>query len=214
MAESVSLETTDKIHLAADFYPAGGDHCALLLHMMPATKDSWRLLAERLAAVGISSLAFDFRGHGQSTDAGKLDYHHFTAAEQQAKIKDVQAGFAWLRARGFAEKDLVLVGASIGANLALQFLAAHPHIPLAIALSPGLDYHGVQPLGAIQRLKPGQLAILVASDEDQAATEAVQVLKQSQSDLTTVFGFHGLGHGTDILDHKPEFIDHLLKYFP
>ncbi len=39
-------------------------------------------------------------------------------------------------------EDQACVDASIGANLAIQALQKHSSILSAIALSPGLDYHG------------------------------------------------------------------------
>src|SRR5207245_1856203 len=96
----------------------------LLLHMMPAVKESWQELAKALNEAGLSALAIDFRGHGESvskSDGTRLNYKDFADEQQQAKILDVRGAMEWLRARGAQDSQIAVIGASIGANLALQY---------------------------------------------------------------------------------------------
>ena len=62
-----TIHTIDGVALIGEWtLPAGATTAALLLHMMPATRQSWRGLVQALSAANIASLAIDLRGHGES----------------------------------------------------------------------------------------------------------------------------------------------------
>ena len=151
--EPVLLKSIDGASITGAFYAADqlrGQ--ALLLHMMPATKESWSAFAYALAERGIACLAIDFRGHGAS-DGGPDGYRRFSDAEHQAKRLDVDAALAWLRGKGAA--PLRVAGASIGANLAIRAAAEHDDIVACLALSPGLAYRGVTTADAVAGMREG-----------------------------------------------------------
>lgn len=214
MSEKVTLKTEDGVDIVGDFYDAGESKFAILLHMMPATKESWKPFAEKLLDAGYSSIAVDERGHGESTMGGALDYQAFDPHEQQEKIRDVNAAFEFLKAKGATVENTVAIGASIGANLAIQFQHSHSKLPMAIALSPGLDYQGILTKPLVSDLSPGQEAILVASQEDARSAEAIQELNTANPQQTRVYLFDHLGHGTQITEAKPSFIDELISLLP
>jgi len=207
MRASITLTTSDNVRIAADWYSvAQPKGWALLLHMMPATKESYVGLAEALHARGIASLAIDFRGHGAS-HGGPNGYTRFSDAEQQAKRLDVEAAIAWLRTQGMTEPRVVLVGASIGANLALQHLADHPTIPAVVLLSPGLEYRGVRTEPLAARVESGQRVLLAAGGtDDDYSTATVQRLAKMLGDRATVRTFASAGHGTTMFAREPQFL--------
>src|SRR3989344_7230766 len=114
----------------------------LLLHMMPAVKESWEGFQEKLREAGFQSLAIDMRGHGESVwgNGERIDYKNFTDAEQQEKILDVEAAMRFLAEQGVKSEHVAIAGASIGANLALQYQAEHSEIKAVVLLSAGLIY--------------------------------------------------------------------------
>ena len=191
MSTRVIFPTTDGVTIVGHLYdgPADGP-AALLLHMMSAAKESWRGLAEALIVAGFSSvLAIDLRGHGESveSESGRLDYKTFTDAEHQAKIRDVEAAAAWLEKERSADKrHLVVVGASIGANLAIVYAAAHPDIPAVVALSPGLDYHGVTTIDKVAAFASDQALLLVASAGDEYSFDTDQTLSRQYPDAKLI----------------------------
>src|SRR3990167_3790813 len=66
--ETIQLVTEDQQQITADLYSvAKPKSWFILLHMMPAAKESWKSLAQVLQEVGYESIAIDFRGHGQSS---------------------------------------------------------------------------------------------------------------------------------------------------
>lgn len=213
MAKRVIFQTQDGVTIVGDQYD-GGSRFAILLHMMPETKESWRDFAEALVQKGYTVLAIDERGHGESTMGGALDYRKFSDEEQQAKRFDVEAAFAYMELLGAKEETTVVIGASIGANLALRFLTEHPKSLVAIALSPGLDYRGVETKDAVEHLESSQRAIVVASADDLESFEDAKVLVSARPSQVTGIFLEKSGHGTQMFSKQPTLIDQLLTYLP
>ncbi len=213
----VSFSTEDGVDIHGLVREVGdGSRWALLLHMMPATKESYGPLQEALAARGVSSLAIDFRGHGGSRrtkDGRTLDYQTFTHPEHQAKIKDIEAAVAFLeRAYGATTTRLVLVGASIGANLAIQYGAAHAEVPGIVALSPGLNYRDVATMPLIQSLTRDRHVYLASSSDDEISGPAVEKLAERSLARTDVKRFADAGHGTRMFEAYPDFLEEIADW--
>lgn len=212
MASSITLTTSDGIQLVGTYRYFSQSRLAILLHMMPATKESWNGISKALLERGYASLAIDLRGHGESTMGGTLDYKNFNEEQQQAKRLDLEAALDWAHAQGFDDAHIVLIGASIGANLAIRALAEHASLPLAIALSPGLNYRGVRTDDAITQIRPNQKIVLVASDDDDRPSwDSVYELHRLNPS-TVLIQRHGLGHGTNMTDHDLTLIQDLLAF--
>lgn len=189
---------------------------AVLLHMMPATKESYGDFQNDLAAQGVSSLAIDFRGHGESTvgsNGQKLDYKQFSDEEHQAKIRDVEAAMNYLSTHhGIAPTRVVLIGASIGANLALQYAAAHADIPGVVLLSPGLNYREIVTMSFIQSLTRDRHVYLIASEDDPESAGTVDKLAERSLAKTELRLFKTAGHGTNILGRETDFRKELVRW--
>lgn len=212
LTDHLTITAEDGIELSGNFRNAAGARtCALLLHMMPATKESYAAFAEKLAAAGIASLAIDFRGHGKSAD-GPDGYRLFSDTDHQASLHDIEAGARFLQSKGATTGTLVLVGASIGANLALQYAAAHADVPAVVALSPGLNYRGVLATPAVTGLQRSQRLYLAASNDDAESDAAVERLAEISLAKTTVKHFDRAGHGTTMFERIPEFMDELVEW--
>ncbi len=205
MNERVTFTTADGVEIAGVFTPVPNARgTALLLHMMPAAKESWAAFSDLLAARGIASLAIDLRGHGESVKMGeaRIDYRLFDDREHQRTAADVEAAVEWLkREKGLDASRLVLAGASIGANLGLRYAAGHPDVPAALALSPGLDYRGVTTADAVAALSAGQALFLAASEEDAYSFQTIAELERlSKSGATIAKKLRGAGHGTTMFE--------------
>lgn len=208
MNDPVFLKTADEVTIVGDYYEGGGERAALLLHMMPSTRASWAAFANHLVEAGISALAIDLRGHGDSMESssGKLDYKNFRPEEHQASIHDVDAAIEWLR-REKKMKQISIAGASIGANLALSYGAEHPEIKSLALLSPGLDYQGVNAETAAAKLSPSQRVFFLASADDEYSAASIQELFQKTlSQEKKMELFQDAGHGTTMLERKPEYL--------
>ena len=139
----VLLFAEDGTVMMGYWYVAEGEDptapAVLLLHMLSGRAQDWLPLSDELALAGIHALAIDLRGHGES--GGARDW---TLAQ-----RDVAKWWHWFAAHQEVDA-MAVVGASIGANLALLGCAEWADCRGAIALSPGLDYRGLQPQLALE----------------------------------------------------------------
>lgn len=210
MATKVTFPTADGVELVGTYRatpePRGA---ALFLHMMPATRASWDDFAADLLARGWSSLAIDLRGHGESVRQGSrsLDYRHFNDSDHQASAADLEASAFWLRDQtGLGFERFALAGASIGANLALDFAARHPEVRSVLALSPGLNYRGVTPENALPNYRPGLRVMLAASEEDAYSFSSIgELAKVATPAAVELRKLQAAGHGTTMLERDPAF---------
>src|SRR3989338_6181878 len=157
----IFLTTKDGVKIAANLYPAESPKGWIVFsHMMPAVKESWNDLAEEFCGAGHESIAIDLRGHGESVSSGlarELNYRNFSEEDHQKSILDLEATADFLiKEREAAAGKISFVGASIGANLSLQYISEHPEFKTAVLLSPGLDYRGVKTEPLAKNSKPDQ----------------------------------------------------------
>ncbi|MDE2102780.1 MAG: alpha/beta fold hydrolase [Patescibacteria group bacterium] len=208
--EKISLTTKDNKSISGNFFPAENARgWVIYLHMMPSAKESWNRIAGRLARDGYSGLAIDLRGHGES-EGGPNGYKYFSDAEHQASINDVEAAFDFLLSKGARAGHIRLIGASIGANLAIEFFSKHKEFPSAVFLSAGTNYRGVSALRAAENLSPGQSALFLTSRDDLGAdgsnpeqNEAIISSLPSGVKAEKVI-YNSAGHGTNILQTKED----------
>ncbi len=204
--EKIILTTDDNKQIAAVFYSASNPTRWLILtHMMPATKESWDGFAKEMQNEGYASIAIDLRGHGAS-EGGPSGYKKFNNAEHQAGIKDLEAAWKFLRTRGAEPGITAVIGASIGANLSLQFLAEHPTVTKAVLLSAGLDYRGIAAKPLAKKIGLRQLILLTTSkdDDDNAAdNKAIFDILPATSNKHLIVFDNG-GHGNMMLSAVDE----------
>lgn len=208
--EKVNFLSSDNKKIVANLFQVKNPKGWLLLsHMMPAVKESWNEFAQELQNLGYESLAIDLRGHGES-EGGPDGFAKFTDAEHQASIQDLEAGWKFLQSRGAVLEKTVMIGASIGANLSLQFATLHLDVSGVILLSPG-NYKGIDSGVLARKLSSAQKLLLVASVKDERAggnnadTNKEYYNAASQVENRHLIIFDGAGHGTDLFGLKEEF---------
>ena len=212
--EKVILKTIDGHDIAALYYhvaePKGG---VVFVHMMPATKESWDDIAKRFEQEGLTSIAIDLRGHGESR-GGPQGYQRFTDEEHQKSILDVDAAVKFLFSKGILPEQLSLIGASIGANLALKYIADHHDIGMAVLLSAGLNYRGVIAEQNIKELSSGQRIFLVSAEDDDENAEENKELYASLPEGVEhkIKIFPHAGHGTTMLENQPGLVEEILDF--
>ncbi|OGL72970.1 hypothetical protein A3E39_02425 [Candidatus Uhrbacteria bacterium RIFCSPHIGHO2_12_FULL_60_25] len=218
MPERISYVTDDGVTVVGDWVTAPTTIGAvILLHMMPVLRQSWASFQRALAQRGLASLAIDLRGHGESVkgpDGKPLDFKKFTDGEHASTIHDVRGAYAWLRSRGIDRDRIAVAGASIGANLALQFLSEEPQVPAAVLLSPGESYHGVETADAADYVLPHQGVWMAASGGDDAysAASADKLMGALQVEQKVHEKLLGAGHGTKMFETHPELSDKLADW--
>ncbi len=228
MTEKKSLTTKDGIKIAADLYsvekPIGW---LVLSHMMPSTKESYENLAVKLQNAGYESIAIDLRGHGESRfraqtnaeqtqkNAEILDYKNFSDEEHQKSILDLKAAVDFLiNERKATPNKISFIGASIGANLSLQYITEHPEFKTTILFSPGLNYRGIKTETMAKNIKIGQNVFFISAQDDGDNAEQNRLLFERTPDNINkkIEIYETGGHGTDILKNQSELTDLIIEF--
>jgi alpha-beta hydrolase superfamily lysophospholipase len=210
---TVSFDTSDGWKIFASYWDAGaGKPAAILLHMLIADRHSYDEFGSKLAAAGFNVLALDSRGHGDSTKHNGETRRHseFDDEEYGSSLLDVAAAKDFLNGKGADTSKLVIVGASIGANFALDYGADDADVRAVVLLSPGLDYHGVETAAAMAKYR-GRPAYLVASEEDKYSADSVGKLHEIAADAVLEI-FTDAGHGTRIFAAEPSLEGKLVEW--
>jgi len=209
----VKFTTEDGVEIIGDFYEVNtSKYGGILIHMMPSDRKSWKDLALKLKESGYSVLAIDLRGHGESINStkGLLDYKKFSNEEHQASIYDIKAASKFLESKGYPITNQFLIGASIGANLSLQFLSLNNDLKCAILLSPGLDYRGIK-LENYLRKELGEKLLVITTKEDLQSYPSINKIKEI-APSSTILEYPGNAHGTEILNQFPELYDKIIFF--
>ncbi|MBI2576908.1 alpha/beta fold hydrolase [Candidatus Woesearchaeota archaeon] len=185
------LAASDGIKLSYSFVGAGSN-AVILLHQLNSGKSAYAGFQEHLREDGFSSIAIDFRGHGDSDG----EWQKFTEKDFKNMILDAEAAKAFLEGKG--KKVVGIAGASIGANIAGQMTVKYGI--KAVLLSPGLNYRGIDFGGTIPKLKD---ALIVVSNEDAYSVETAEKAKEENANIKFLF-LENRGHGTDMLDEELE----------
>jgi pyridoxine 5-phosphate synthase len=190
----VTLASSDGVTIAGEYFeatsrPAPG---VVLVHMLSKSKSEWKDLPDRIRDAGITALTIDLRGHGQSSGSSQ-DLH--------AMVQDVRAAAHWLATRPGVRGDAIaIVGASLGASLALLASVDIPQVRAIALLSPSLDYRGLRTdMGLIKRL--GSRSIwLSASAEDPLALRTLRDIAAEPSGPREQRVSSAVAHGTMLLE--------------
>lgn len=206
--EAVTLTAADGLELEATFYAGRGEGPrpgVLFLHMLGSDRTAWQDVAGRFAEAGYSSLALDLRGHGQSGGAAQQDW-------SQA-LGDVLLAWQTLSVRPDVDgAQTAVVGASIGANLALFAAANEPRVDTAVLLSPGLDYQGVAAEEFMVALGDRPVLLVASNEDGYAADSARRLFELAAKPDSRLQLYDGAGHGTAMLGAEPELVDLILAW--
>ena len=214
MAERITLTTDDEVEIAGTFEnPAQATGAVLCLHMMPTDRTGWSAFQWALSERHIASLAIDLRGHGESTNRGQLDFRTFEDRDHQASRLDVQVAIAWLVAKGFSRDHIAIIGASIGANLALQALSEDEELRAGALLSPGENYRGILTLPAVAKLRDPQALLVISSSDDQESYGASQKIVEGANirDKEMIL-LENAGHGTRMFDRQEDLLSLVVEW--
>lgn len=203
----MAFQTSDGLLLSADYYPpAGGDGPApfvILLHMSQSSRVAWVPLAEPLQKAGFAVLALDLRGHGESrTEELAQRVKDRDALLYEDMYKDLRAAYDWMASQEEVDRSrFALVGADVGASVALRYATYDRSVDAIVCLSPGLAYMGLDSASDMAKIK-GRRILLLSNDSSEEQSAASKLAKLSagarhdvvKSDL----------HGTDMFSSGPE----------
>lgn len=214
--QRVTFTTEDGVRLVGSvrWSATRGAPAVVLVHQLSSSRQEWAPVVAALSEPpGLTTLALDLRGHGESTSgpSGALDWQRFEQSDYEAMAKDVAAAVAYLRADpGTRPNRVVVVGSSIGSTAALLAAAADPTIAAVALLSPGRAYRGVDAITPASRLGQRPLLAIAASGE-QPSTLAGQDMARVAASGRFVSA-HGSAHGVAQLAEDPAAMRELLAF--
>lgn len=181
----------DPVILKGEFQPPSSAHKPLLLlfHGLGSTAQEWGPLVRLAEKRGWGTLAFDARGHGQSLRTLKGAEIHYddgrmTSSLGRGMVEDAGKVMEALSRDPKKNKcPLVLVGASVGANVALRASQGRTEVRCLVLLSPGLNYAGVTTEDLAQMISDPVL--MVAAQPDTYAFHSVITLERLRPDWTS-----------------------------
>lgn len=206
--QRVTIRADDGTTITATWYePAIRPAPAVIMvHMLGRSRRDWDGVGQQFGSAGIGALAIDLRGHGESGNpAGDSPDH-------AVMVQDVAAARRFLSTRGdVIPSKIGILGASLGASLAVLEAASDPAIASLALLSPSLDYRGLR-IEAAAKKYGNRPMLLVSSDDDGYARRTVADLQKTGAPRE-VMQLSGAGHGTNMLRRAPELEYSLLDWF-
>lgn len=181
----------------------------ILLHQAGSTRDSWAPFARMARANGYFAIAIDLRGHGESS--GAANPSAFTTDDWLAILNDIPAAKEQLIKAGADPNKIAIVGASIGANLAMRYAATDPQIQAIVLLSPGEEVNGIGIVQTIQTYTSRPI-LLMASQIDGYSARSAKKLDDLAAEYTELRLYPGAAHGTDLLDAVPVAAEQVLMW--
>jgi len=207
--ERVVFTSEDGVLLVGSYYkPRIGTSIStpsvILLHMLGMDRSTWDKFAQKLTQNGYAVLSVDLRGHGESIKQANhtISYQSFMPKNFKNMTLDVKAAKKYLiEGRKANPNQISIIGASIGANLALNYAASDHSIKSVILLSPGLNYRGISTLDAIMKYK-NPIYIVTAEDDSESAKDS-KILCEKITCAENLKIFENTNvHGTDMLSDK------------
>lgn len=217
-AEEVTLATSDGWQLPATVWaPAGKSPThrgVILLHMEGHSRADWKSVGDRLAKDGHAVISLDFRGHGKSKKGATAPkVKDFADADFAAMVEDLRAAADLLTSRkDLAVETVCLVGAELGADVAIAYAAGEPKAPLGpmVLISPSLNHHGLDAEEAIGKVEAKVL--FSACKEDHPGFDETTKLFESKHGRREFERYATGARGTDILRKFPELADAIRQW--
>lgn len=211
----VTFTTSDGYTIAGSIYPVDRANPAglILVPMLGTTRERWQSFSQAAQREGYMSIAIDMRGHGGSTtrNGETTSYKSFKAEDWLGVLNDIAGAKQALIDAGVDANNVAVIGASIGANLALRYATVDPDIQAVGMISPGLDYRGVTVEEPFKQLKTRPVLLMDAIGDAYSADTctALEKLAPGHCDLHE---YAGAAHGTDLLDTNENAIGQILQW--
>ncbi len=209
--QRVTFLTDDGVSVVGTYYtPASGTNSStpivILLHMLGRDRNTWNTLASTLSQKeGYAVLSIDFRGHGESIKQNDktISYQTFTEEDFNKMVLDVKAAKRFLTGqKNVNPNTIVIIGASIGANIALDYAASDPTIKSVVLLSPGINYRGVSTSEAITKFK-NPIYIAATQGDSESAKDSQTLCNMINCDGNIkIYSDNSSSHGTNMLSDQ------------
>ena len=201
--EEVAFDTADGQRIRGHFYsiPGPKQQAVIFAHELPTDQTAWREFALELAAQGIATLTFDFRGYGES--GGSVDIANIDL--------DLETAVRYTRSR---EYPLIYIyGASMGGT-ATMIVAARQELAGIVVVSAPPSISGLDASTAITDVTAAKLFIASRDDAAGAYADAVEAYMRLAPEPKESVLFDGVAHGTQLFEgaNSAQFRETLLNF--
>jgi pimeloyl-ACP methyl ester carboxylesterase len=214
--QTVNFLTDDGVSIIGSYYsPLNASSSStttptiILLHMLGKDRSTWNAFASTLSQKeGYAVLSIDLRGHGESVkqnNGNTISFQSFTPDDYNKMVLDVKAAKQFLITNKSANpNNISIVGASIGANVAINYAAMDPTIKSVVLLSPGLNYRGVSTEEAITKYKNNNSVHIAATEGDSEAADGSKILceKINCDGNLKIYSGSSNSHGTNMFSDQ------------
>ena len=206
---SFEVKTADDYKISGTFYVTSKEApLVVLIHMLSRSEADWSYLAPHLLESGFNVVSFDMRGHGKSIKENKT-WKDFSDSDFLKVVDDIAAIKIFLKNQNRISVDKIyIVGASMGANLAVKYAHKDPSISGLILLSPGVSYHSVDIQGDVVFPRKIPLLFLTSLGDTysrQSTQKLVEKYKASKNASVCELKVFSSGeHGTTLFQRYPE----------
>lgn len=193
----VSFSADDGFVLVGSLWknPSTSKPSLILVHQFNRDRHTFDALAQDAFSRGYTVLSFDVRGFGESVvkNNARVAFTSLTEKDYQHIAHDILSAQNFLRV-----ERVLMVGASIGANAALNFGVLSPSAAGLVLLSPGENFKGIDTFSPAK--KNTVPFLVVSSTEDQYSNESSQrIFDLSPLSDKKLLSLENAGHGTDML---------------
>ena len=210
MGNQVSMKTEDGFEIIGSFYKYNSEHGVILLHMLKRNSNDLNAFADELQIEVYNVLSIDSRGHGQSLKkSGRTaEWQMFSDKDFNDMILDVKAAKEFLEGKGV--EKISIIGASIGANTAINYAEEDMEIKTVILLSPGLDYRGVKVEDTVKDYENRPILIVASEDDEYSATSSRHLIELAVGKKELKM-YADAGHGTKMFS-KSDLDDFIISW--
>jgi pimeloyl-ACP methyl ester carboxylesterase len=203
--ETVHFRTSDGWDIFGDYYPpATGRSTVLLVHGFNEDRKAYSSFAMDLYEDGFGVLSIDSRGHGSSTVKDGKVVVSLSQDDVAAMTNDLVASIDYLGTRGGTDHGVTIIGASVGANIAMIHAVNDTSVRAVVLLSPGESYRGIQPMDAIRRYTGDMLLVVGPLDGYAYASCAKFLENATEAKVVDLFEGEGANHGTNLLKDEAQ----------
>jgi dienelactone hydrolase len=175
----------------------------VLVGMLGHSRDDWQAVAQRLADARITTLAIDLPGAVVPDDPRVL----------AGWSEDVRGAALYLAARPETKLGGIgVMGASLGASLAVVAAAGDQQIRSLALISPTVEYRGLRIDNALRQYG-ARPAYLVASSMDPYAARSVRDLAKNPPGIREVQMAEVPANGTVLLAREPDLVRLVIEWF-
>jgi dienelactone hydrolase len=208
----VSFAAPDGFSLKGTFYSAGKPGPGLLLlHQCNADHQVYDQLGTMLSVAGYNTLAFDFRGFGNSKGGEFTDFSQQRQKIMERMSGDVDAALKFLISQDYVNSNaLGIVGGSCGVNQAIQAARRHPTVRTLVLLSGSTDAEGESFIKNSVKIP----IFGAASEEDTAAAESIKkIVGLSTNRSSQLQMFKDAGHAAFMFSKQPDLQADIVIWF-